>query len=272
MFEIRASDRPLTVRPVRTLVACAATALAQCTLIGVLIFIGHSVATDPQQPSHDERVVSVVFLPDRSGPGGGGGGGGNEMTTPPRKAEIPTPRQPTPTPVSEAVARPETLPQFNIPVTTLSSIEIPGTLTGPDPLPTASQGPGRGRGGGDGDGTGIGQGDGPGLGPGSGGNIGGGPLVPGTGGTDPVPVFRAAPEYTSQAVTARVSGEVWVECTVLPDGACVKARVIRSLDARFGLDQEALKAAERWRFRPGRDKSGRPVPFLVAIAVEFKLH
>ena len=37
---------------------------------------------------------------------------------------------------------------------------------------------------------------------------------------------------------------------VLPDGSVGDVRIVRSLDKRFGLDEEAIKAVKQWRFRP----------------------
>ena len=50
---------------------------------------------------------------------------------------------------------------------------------------------------------------------------------------------------------AKVQGSVWLECIVMPDGSVGDVKVTRSLDPIFGLDQEAIKAAKQWRFRPG---------------------
>jgi periplasmic protein TonB len=57
---------------------------------------------------------------------------------------------------------------------------------------------------------------------------------------------------------------------VLPDGTVGDARIIRSLDQRFGLDQEAIAAAKKWRFRPGL-LNGKPVPVIVTIELSFML-
>jgi len=56
------------------------------------------------------------------------------------------------------------------------------------------------------------------------------------------------PSYTSAALAAKIEGNVVVECVVATDGTVSKTTLIRSLDNRFGLDEEALKAARQWRF------------------------
>lgn len=99
-----------------------------------------------------------------------------------------------------------------------------------------------------------------GFGPGA---IGYGPGV-----TMPTLIARVAPKYTIEAMQARIQGSVWIECVVLPDGSIGDARVMRSLDRRLGLDDEALAAARRWRFRPGR-LDGKPVPVVVTIELTF---
>jgi len=69
---------------------------------------------------------------------------------------------------------------------------------------------------------------------------------------------------------ARVQGAVIVECVVSTSGGCIDARVVRSLDSRYGLDQEAMNAAGQWRFRPGT-RQGWPVPVLVTMEITFTL-
>jgi TonB family protein len=78
------------------------------------------------------------------------------------------------------------------------------------------------------------------------------------------------PAYTAEAMRAKVQGEVWLECVVLPDGSVGRVEVVKSLDGNFGLDQEAIKAARQWRFAPGT-RQGQPVPVLVTIAIAFTL-
>jgi TonB family protein len=45
---------------------------------------------------------------------------------------------------------------------------------------------------------------------------------------------------------------------------------MRSLDPRFGLDEEAIKAARQWRFAPGT-RMGQPVSVQITIELTFTL-
>ena len=121
-----------------------------------------------------------------------------------------------------------------------------------------------------GHGQGIGPGQGSGLGPGFGGGTGGGAYRPGSGVTLPTVLREVKPAYTADAMRAKVQGSVWLECIVMPDGSVGEVKVTRSLDPIFGLDQEAIKAAKKWRFRPGM-RQGEPVPVIITIELTFTL-
>jgi protein TonB len=108
------------------------------------------------------------------------------------------------------------------------------------------------------------------LGPGYGGGTGGGAYRPGNGVTLPRVLREVRPNYTSDAMRAKVQGIVMLECIVKPDGSVGDVQVIRSLDSTFGLDQEAIKAAKQWRFAPGT-RLGEPVPVLISIELTFTL-
>ena len=134
-----------------------------------------------------------------------------------------------------------------------------------------SQGMGTGGGAGTGTGTGVGPGSGSGVGPGWGGGFGGGAYQPGVNGVSmPEVISEKKPEYTSAAMRAKVQGTVEVEAIVNMDGTVTDARVVRSLDDRFGLDEKAIEAVRLWRFRPAM-KGGRPVPVRVVIELTFTL-
>src|SRR3954471_4824122 len=227
----------------------------------------------PENPSKD-----IIWLSE-PGPGGGGGGGGNKMKEPPRKAELPGKDKIT-VPVEKAPklepvqtkTEPPAIEQLNIPAKTLASAvdSLPGAIEAPPGPPTVSQGSGSGGGAGTGTGSGIGPGTGSGLGPGSGGGTGGGVYRPGNGVTLPVVLREKKPQYTSDAMRAKVQGSVWLECVVRQDGTVGDVQVVRSLDSTFGLDQEAILAARKWRFAPGT-RLGEPVPVLITIELTFTL-
>lgn len=231
---------------------------------------------------------AAEFLPDAPlndivwlavpGPGGGGGGGGNKAPEPPRKAELPGKEKIT-VPVEKAPTltpeppKPEPPPaELLIPAQTMASAEqtLPGVIQQSAPSVSESQGAGAGGGAGTGTGQGIGAGKGSGLGAGFGGGTGGGAYRPGAGITLPQVLREVKPAYTADAMRAKVQGSVWLECIVMPDGSVGEIKVTRSLDPIFGLDQEAIKAAKMWRFRPGM-RQGEPVPVIITIELTFTL-
>jgi TonB family protein len=91
---------------------------------------------------------------------------------------------------------------------------------------------------------------------------------PGDGVSAPVLVKQVKPQYTADAMRAKVQGVVTLECVVQPDGAIGETRVTKALHP--GLDQEAIKAVKQWRFKPGR-RDGKPVPVRITLEVTFTL-
>jgi TonB family protein len=91
-----------------------------------------------------------------------------------------------------------------------------------------------------------------------------------TGVTIPQPLSRPGPRYTVQAMRMKVTGAAIVACVVETDGSVSNARIMRSLDPVFGLDDEAIKAARQWRFEPGT-RDGEPVRVAVTIEMSFTL-
>lgn len=255
------------------------------TLMSVLVHVGFvmlalvAIANPPNvaAPLASPDLPREIVWLDRPGPGGGGGGGGNQMKEPPRRAElkgqapvtVPVAKTPAPTP-----AKPEEPPppaQITIPAmqTATGVMEMPGVLSSV-PTTTPSMGSGTGTGAGTGRGSGIGSGTGSGLGEGYGGGFGGGAYRPGNGVESPQIVHEVKPDYTSDAMRLKVQGIVEVEAIVMTDGSVGQVRIVRSLDDRWGLDQEALKAVRQWRFRPGT-RQGKAVPVLVNIELTFSI-
>ena len=78
------------------------------------------------------------------------------------------------------------------------------------------------------------------------------------------------PQYTAEAMRAKIQGAVLLAAVVQPDGRVTDIRVVRSLDRSFGLDLKAVEAARKWEFYPGT-RFGMPVPVLVNFELEFNL-
>jgi periplasmic protein TonB len=246
--------------------ALGAGLLTELVVVGLVLLVMSLLPKKVYQAVLPDRLAEDIVWLSQPGPGGGGGGG-NKMPDPPKKAElkgqqkisVPTPPEPTPEPPKEEPP----VEQLNIPAQTLAAAPTvsPGALT-PNPNDTLSTGSGTG--------TGAGSGQGSGLGPGFGGGTGGGAYRPGNGVNLPQPLKEVKPQYTADAMRAKVQGTVLLECVVLPDGSVGAVEVVRSLDSTFGLDQEAIKAAKQWRFRPGT-RFGEPVAVLVTIELTFTL-
>lgn len=235
---------------------------------------------DLRNAGEQPKVDRIVWIAE-PGPGGGGGGGGNKSIEPPRLAElpgkdeltVPVLKPPAITPAPDPPKDVEPLPTFNIPAQIMAAAETTtvGALEGmTSSNSTSAQGSGSGGGAGTGTGTGIGPGNGSGLGPGWGGGTGGGAYRPGAGIELPRLLYEKKPNYTPNAMRAKVQGTVVLECVVGVDGAVGECDVVKSLDATFGLDEEAVRAARQWRFAPGR-RLGQTVPVLVTIELTFTL-
>jgi hypothetical protein len=98
-----------------------------------------------------------------------------------------------------------------------------------------SEGPGTGgKGAGNGHDEGIGDGDGKGFGPGERDGCCGGVYRPGNGISPPRIVRQVKPTYTSEAMRAKVQGQVLLECVVRPDGSVTDIRVARGVAAGDG--------------------------------------
>ena len=85
----------------------------------------------------------------------------------------------------------------------------------------------------------------------------------------PVLVREVKPQYTKDAMARGVQGSVEVVAIVKADGTVDEdVRVSKSLDPE--LDDEAVKAARQWQFRPGT-KDGTAVAVEVNIELTFTL-
>jgi protein TonB len=90
------------------------------------------------------------------------------------------------------------------------------------------------------------------------------------GATLPVVVREVKPDYTDEAKKAGIQGDIWLSVVVQADGTVGNVQVKRSLDTRFGLDEQAVIAAKQWKFKPGT-KNGKAVAVEVTVEMTFRL-
>ena len=81
----------------------------------------------------------------------------------------------------------------------------------------------------------------------------------------------AKPRYTSEAMRAKIQGDIEVQMVVNAKGEVERVRVTQSLDKVYGLDSEALAAAKQFKFLPGK-LNGKEVPVAVNVSLTFRLH
>ncbi|MEP7354482.1 MAG: energy transducer TonB [Acidobacteriota bacterium] len=86
--------------------------------------------------------------------------------------------------------------------------------------------------------------------------------------TPPVTLSKQEPTYSEKARNSKTQGEVQMRLLIDITGHVSDIAVIKSLG--MGLDEKAVEAAKRWRFKPGM-RDGLPVISVGTIAVTFRL-
>jgi TonB family protein len=84
----------------------------------------------------------------------------------------------------------------------------------------------------------------------------------------PQVISKREPAYTNLARLLKVQGTVIVEVVVGADGTAQAFRLLRSLG--FGLDEEAVRTVQEWRFQPAT-RDGNAVAVFASIEVNFRL-
>jgi len=225
------------------------------------------IAEVTQLVAPDLRPYISSVKKDKSG-GGGGGGTRSPLDASKGKLPKPAPKQFTPPRVD-----PIDNPKLPMTPTIVAPNDIPNIVANNygDPLSRLgipSNGTGYSGGIGSGGGGGVGTGKGPGVGPGSGGGFGGGAYRIGGGVTAPTVLVKVEPEYSEEARKAKWQGTVVLSLVVDENGSAQGIKVTKSLG--LGLDQKAIEAVLKWRFKPGM-KDGKAVPVMASIEVNFRL-
>jgi protein TonB len=84
----------------------------------------------------------------------------------------------------------------------------------------------------------------------------------------PVLIYRVEPEFSEEARKAKYQGMVILSIEVDTSGRATNFRILRGLG--LGLDEKAIEAVSRWRFRPG-SLDGKPVVTSATVEVSFHL-
>ena len=245
--------------------------IALHTAVIALLLIPISTAPTAHVPRHEPLIFHPVTLPPPIQASAGGGGGPHELT-PVSQGSLP---KIAPRPLLLPKLRPQETSALMIEPAVDLKFEIDPTLPKFAQLgsPWAPPGPpsnGNGKQGYQGDGGAgpVGPGNGTkGIGPQSGPGInvrGANCGQP----SNPVLVYKVEPEFTEEARRARVQGSVMIKAVVSETGKVREPQVTRSLG--MGLDERALEAVEKWRFKAGV-KDCRAAPMSAWIEVHFHL-
>jgi TonB family protein len=261
--------------------ALASTA-AHVVIIALIIggtILGRRVVTAVQAKPQMTALVDpgdfIPLKPSKTQAGGGGGGGDHDVLKASQGRLPKLSMQPQLTPPTVIIRNPN--PKLAAEPTIMVPPEVKIAMNNSmpnlgDPKSSAtipSNGTGSSSGIGEGSGGGVGPGNGRGFGPGEGMGTGGGVFRPGMGATLPRGLYTPDPEFSEEARKAKYQGTCTLMIVVSPDGRATNIRVVNSLG--MGLDEKAIEAVKTWRFEPGQ-KNGHPVPFEMAVEVDFHLY
>jgi periplasmic protein TonB len=272
---LQVTSKPVEVGTIWGAYGGGETKSGTVSLLIHVAFIGLLLVVFRKTVFESKKTVTPIYfpispyqakLPPSAVKAGGGGGGGQRMPTPVSKGVAPKPAPKQFIPPDLAVEKPK-LPA--VPTITAQAPQIVADNYGDPMTKMMDLSAGQGINGlGNGKGGGLGTGNGNGLGPGSGGGTGGGAYRIGGDVSAPVLVSKSEPEYSEEARKAKYSGTVLLSIVVDERGLPRDIHVVRPLG--LGLDEKAIEAVMRWRFRPGM-KGGRAVATQAQVEVNFRL-
>jgi TonB family protein len=241
--------------------------LGQAAILGLLIYFTSCVIRSA--PEIASRLPKFNELPLVFS-GHNGGGGGNHDPLPASHGNLPRasldPQLAAPT-----VILPKEPPKLAVEETVVVAPDLPMPPGGQigDPMSqfsrALSNGPGGPGGIGPGCCDGVGPSSGPGFGPGPSGIYPAGKM----GVTAPQVIFNPEPSFSDEARKAKAQGIVMLLLVVGKDGRPYDVHVGQALG--MGLDEQAIEAVNRWRFRPAT-LNGQPVATQIAVQVDFRLY
>lgn len=84
----------------------------------------------------------------------------------------------------------------------------------------------------------------------------------------PVPLRKVDPKYPPALITARVQGDVILYAIIRRDGSVDSIQLVKGLEPR--LDQNAMEALARWKFRPA-ERKGEPIELEAIVRIPFRV-
>lgn len=87
--------------------------------------------------------------------------------------------------------------------------------------------------------------------------------------TPPQPTAKFPPQYPSSLLQKKITGKVLIACVIDPAGR-ISQSSIRQSSGHRELDQAALTAVSRWKFKPAL-KAGRPVKGSIVVPFNFEI-
>jgi protein TonB len=81
---------------------------------------------------------------------------------------------------------------------------------------------------------------------------------------------KVVPEYSPSATRSGIQGRVYIEAVITETGAVIEPELISGLPDD-DLNQRALAAVQRWKFKPGM-KEGQPVMVVATFVIDFNIH
>lgn len=254
-----------------------ATSVNVAILLLMLFVLGRTIIKAVTKP---KEVATDINLTDFKAPkadsmAGGGGGGGSHDIVDPIKGHLPKiEKDPIAPPMVPVVEKPKLA--FESAINVQQDIKLPDNPNLPNigvkdsaNVQLASNGSGA-NGMGTGSGGGMGSGNGDGYGPGTGGNTGGGLYHVGGGISAPIPLIQPEAEFSDEARRAKYQGVCLISLIVDAQGNPQNPRVVRTLG--MGLDEKALEAVRKYKFKPAMKDGKTPVPVPITIEVNFRLY
>jgi TonB family protein len=240
--------------------------IGQAVMLAIVIYFTRCVIVSTPEitrnlPRFNE--LPLVFS------GHNGGGGGNRDSLPASQGNLPKSSLEQLAPPT--VMQPTAMPRLAVEETVLVAPEVKlpqgGQMGDPSSqfVRALSDGPGGPAGVGKGCCGGVGEYAGPGFGDGPPGIYPAGKA----GVTVPQVIYNPEPGFSDEARKAKQQGRVTLLVVVGKDGKTYDIRVRQSLG--MGLDEKAVEAVSRWRFRPAT-LNGQPVATQIAVEVDFRLY